>query len=67
MRHAQRMFKEPSDRMNDLGRAEEVAQRRSDAMFVRALAEAFVRGDHLPSQPKRTRPVPKRFTEATYD
>jgi hypothetical protein len=67
MRHVQPMFKEPSDRMTSLERAEEVAQRRSDAMFVRALAEAFVRGDHLPAQPKRTRPVPKRFTEATYD
>ena len=67
MRHVQRMFNEPSDRITSLERAEEVAQRRSDAMFVRALAEAFVRGDHLPAQPKRTRPVPKRFTEATYD
>lgn len=67
MRHAQRMFKEPSDRMNDLGRAEDALQRQNDAMFVRALAEAFVRGDHLPAQPKRTRPVPLRFTGATYD
>ena len=67
MRHAQRMFKEPSDRMNDLGRAEDALQRQNDAMFVRALAEAFVRGDHLPAQPKRTRPVPVRFTGATYD
>ena len=67
MRHVQRMFNEPSDRITSLERAEEVAQRRSDAMFVRALAEAFVRGDHLPAKPKRTRPVPLRFTEATYD
>ena len=67
MRHAQRMFKEPSDRMTDLGRAEDASQRQNDAMFVRALAEAFVRGDHLPAQPKRTRPVPLRFTGATYD
>ena len=67
MRHAQRMFKEPSDRITSLERAEEVSQRRNDAMFVRALAEAFVRGDHLPAQPKRTRPVPLRFTGATHD
>jgi hypothetical protein len=61
------MFKEPSDRMTDLGRAEDASQRQNDAMFVRALAEAFVRGDHLPAQPKRTRPVPLRFTGATHD
>lgn len=42
-------------------RLTEALQRERDDLFVRALALAFQRGDHLPAvkpAPKRTRPVP---------